>query len=289
LKSSPKHVLIVHGDSQGVVCGAEGAVVVLCSCYLSWICEVIHPKEGMFKVCATLGLPEHSVWPSHRRYLSYFELLQHRHGEVVSPHPVILEKVTIVGDTCAQPRILEVLHLGHCLYRAYETDAGVMGAVFKMGLKCYGDLSVHVLHCSGKQEVVEAQVCFHTGFVDIGVCRFPGHEVDQPTCALPADYCIDIFLEPVVDSRWVEIETICETAPTAVLTAFAREPSIIDGNPGSFEAIHNHPSSVQATAPGKSTACISTNFFDLTASTSFFDLTASDEQNDIDAFFADLA
>mmetsp|Transcript_101160 Transcript_101160/g.326508 ORF Transcript_101160/g.326508 Transcript_101160/m.326508 type:complete len:412 (+) Transcript_101160:149-1384(+) len=216
LSASPQNVLAAHGaDSKESGVGALGPVVVLFASYLSWAGLVPYPMEGLLEVCSALNIPDAAVWPSQRRYLGYFELLQ-RGCLQTAGTPVMrlarLELVQVVGDGAF--RLLEVWQQERLLFQADlnpDSASVAKGAggttVLDVGAPCRGDIVVRVLRAAALASeeslpVLELQVCFHTAFVAAvgNFARFPARELDSPFrsagATLSPGCAIDVFLEP---------------------------------------------------------------------------------------------
>lgn len=219
LGSSEANVLAAHGpDSREVGIGALGPVVLLFACYLSWAGLVPHPMDGLLEVCNALNIGEAAVtvWPSHRRYLSYFELLQRGRLQTAETPLVRLARlvlIQVVGDGAF--RVLEVWQQDRLLFQAdLNPDNPPEGEVadttaLRVGVPCRGDVVVRILRAAELSSaeslpVLELQACFHTAFIAAvgSFARFPARELDVPAggrngAPLPPDCAIDVFLEPL--------------------------------------------------------------------------------------------
>lgn len=219
-----QRALVVHGATGN----APGPLLVLLSCYLSWAGAATasdddpspHPKETLIEICAALGIPESSASPSQRRYLSYFELLQHDLAADVAT--LVLSRIALVGiggDGCQ--RILQVWQQDTKLFQATVDSCDIAGAAVLVGLQCRGDMSVQVLlvlpACEGREssEELEMLVCFHTAFIGDGFARFPEPEIDVFRNGADNGRTIDIFFEPVV----ADVKDMREAAAVATAAA----------------------------------------------------------------------
>jgi len=163
-----------------------------------------------------------AVWPSQRRYLSYFELLQR--GLMPTPSSgaaptgaILLKRVVLVevgGDSIS--RYLELWQQESCIFQAeIECLEETTAAVVSVDRKCVGDVSVRVLRVAqaGAQDddsaqpfeersvqqpsrEVEFQVCFHTAFVTTGeFIRFLRGDIDASSGTRQEGSSIDLFFE----------------------------------------------------------------------------------------------
>jgi len=221
LDSSESNVLAAHGaDTREVGVGALGPVVLLFACYLSWAGLVPHPMDGLLEVCAALNITDTAVWPSYRRYLSYFELVQRGNIATAETPKVRLARlvlIQVVGDGAF--RVLEVWQQDRLLFQAdLNPDNPPEGEVadttaLRVGVPCRGDVVVRILRAATLKSaeslpVLELQVCFHTAFMAAvgGFARFPARELDCPAggrngAPLPPECAIDVFLEPIEEDE----------------------------------------------------------------------------------------
>lgn len=240
LGRSKEHVIAVHGPDETARSSASGAglgaVVVLFACYLSWTGQALHPKEGMLEVVEELDVTD-EVWPSQRRYLSYFELLQRGLVQTAESSRVSLARLVLI-DICTDGlrRAVEVWEQDRRIFRTEtselmtESENGAWA--IRVGESCRGDISIRVLRAAqhvGEEPCtdvapeweLELQVCLHTAFlvaVD-NFARFPARELDAPLGGPLAESCaIDVFLEPLSqgeelrDPRELLAEHVAEVA-----------------------------------------------------------------------------
>mmetsp|Transcript_69690 Transcript_69690/g.167285 ORF Transcript_69690/g.167285 Transcript_69690/m.167285 type:complete len:386 (-) Transcript_69690:270-1427(-) len=210
LSCSSERRLVVHGEDKPMdrsptnakaTGESAGPVVLLLACYLSWIKAVANPKEGLLQVCKELHIPDTCSWPAQRRYMSYFECLQHGLVQTDSQPHIILKRIVLVdlaGDRAA--RVCEVWQqdrkLEHLRFETPEAD----GAFFQMHTRCKGDISIRVLRASQERPddgavVLEVQACFHTAFLQDGFVRFPAFALDSAFGQVPENCALDIYFE----------------------------------------------------------------------------------------------
>eukprot|EP00929_Paragymnodinium_shiwhaense_P047007 TRINITY_DN23877_c0_g1_i1.p1 TRINITY_DN23877_c0_g1~~TRINITY_DN23877_c0_g1_i1.p1 ORF type:complete len:444 (-),score=53.68 TRINITY_DN23877_c0_g1_i1:136-1407(-) len=231
LESARGRVIIIHGGSDAAVdsVGAIGPALVFLAAYSAWIGVRANPKEAIIELCQRLRLnEERAVWPSQRRYLSYFELLQRglapspsgSAGESFVLQRVVLEK--IVGDSA--DRYLEVWQQESCIFLAEieKLAEGGERREVKIDRPCSGDISVRILRSKQKvgmapvvptgkarpvpglnirggdnaSKQLEFQVCFNTHFVTSGeFLRYLKSDIDASSGKAPDGCSMDIFFE----------------------------------------------------------------------------------------------
>lgn len=244
LGSSDGNVLAAHGaDTREFGIGALGPVVLLFACYLTWAGLVPQAMDGLLEVCTALKISDEAVWPSFRRYLSYFENLQRGSIRTVGTPLVSLATVVlieVVGDGAF--RVLEVWKQDHLLFTAdlNPDDPSQEATALRVGVPCRGDLQVRVLRAAELSSaeslpVLELQVCFHTAFLTAvgGFARFPLRELDLPAngrSSLSPDSAVDVFLGPA-EAEDEEQEDPRELAAAATAAAAAAKAPEVEAKP----------------------------------------------------------
>eukprot|EP00439_Symbiodinium_sp_Y106_P048835 s3317_g6.t1 len=242
LTRTPLNVVVAHGPNESAVPTATGPgpcpVVLLYACYLSWLGLADHPREAMQEVMRLLGLPD-VLWPSQRRYLSYFGLLQGGLDLQAQGEGRLARVVLLHAGSEDRERLLEVWKQDQLVFRAHirEDDDVCHTSALRVTPNdgCFGDLSMRMVTRQRPTEKggavddwqLEFQVCFHTAFLAAagGVKRFDAAELDLARGVRPEGCAVDVFLEPMSS----EPQDDSENSATAAAAAASRGPRKADG------------------------------------------------------------
>jgi hypothetical protein len=249
----------------------------------------------MLDVCESVDIPEVSVRPSQRRYLTYFELLQRGVVEPSKRAPVQLKKLVLVGiggdGLC---RTLEVWQRDQLLFSTELGVADVDGAFVHVGGCCSGDLCVRILQSGvvgqgASAQSLEMQVCFHTSFIVDGFVRFTDRDIDACSRTNLSGCSIDILVLADDVPPSAASSASCPRSPAATAEAD------MCAGPGPAEAESPTKDGPIFRGGGDQGSNAGPQFFDLSPEPQFFDLSAEDAEkrtvfapDDIDAFFDDL-
>mmetsp|Transcript_75802 Transcript_75802/g.149856 ORF Transcript_75802/g.149856 Transcript_75802/m.149856 type:complete len:412 (+) Transcript_75802:149-1384(+) len=209
LSSDAERVLVTHGGKTvgkpwASAC-AFGSVAVFLACYMSWSGLAENPKDGLLNVSNALetDIEEIELWPSHRRCVKYFELLQKGLMDGIGRPWMKLTCLVFVGmGGDGLPRVVEIWQQDRLLFRADVDCPDLEDAMFNVDTCCGGDIAIRVFcrrHSKTMAEgpaELELQVCFHTAFVADGFIRFPVHEIDRVCEETVEDVAIDAFFVP---------------------------------------------------------------------------------------------
>jgi len=227
LNRSPQRWLVVHGEE--VETKFAGSAVAVLAAYLCLKGDVPNPTEGAQVVCEALGISTRSLFPSHWRYLGYFELLKQGTVQTVDASRQQLARVVMVavgGDQV--PRMLQIWEQDRLVFNRHFEDSGSTDSIFQVGVHCQGDLCIRVLRGSKKYSNVmltdlELQVCLHTAFLSDGFARFSQGDIDAPHGASTKGRTIDIILHPLT------ADTPSDSLPEIAAAALAIEATITAG------------------------------------------------------------
>jgi hypothetical protein len=243
LSSDAERVLVTHGSKiaggSWASARAFGSVAVFLACYMSWSGLVETPKDGILAVSSALAMDiqDDQLWPSHRRYLKYFELLQNGLMDDIGRPWMKLTRLVFIGvGGDGLPRTVEIWQQDRLLFRNNVDCPDLEDAVFNVDICCGGDIAIRIF-CLRHSDVttegpfeLELQACFHTAFVADGFIRFPAHEIDRVCEEAVEDAAIDAFFVPTSNNEDVGVDGGIATM-AAVVQGLTRQESRVEASP----------------------------------------------------------
>lgn len=234
LSQDQQNVLVVH-----CFLGFSRSAIFL-SCFMAFRGLCSHPVDALHEVCQHLGIDDaHSVLPSQRRYLTYFQQCQQ--GFAPASTKLRLVRVTLnsvpkleAEGSVACRLYVEVWNHGELVYGSFtpprkdaspDDDAPKAPASIEVGEPCacfnipddvliFGDVLLRIRHVRVTDGSIETacRMAFNTAFVPEGL-QLAKHELDG-ACddeRFPEDCFVDLAFDRV-DSDDREVPPVFEKA-----------------------------------------------------------------------------